>query len=123
MEWLNILLGGLVALFGGLNVFQFIFLRSTKKEYQAKAEQASIEATDARFESLQKQINDMETLYRSQGETLKQVREELLEISKKKMESDQRVAQLEMENETLKTKVEKLEHEIEAYKIINGNGK
>ena len=120
MEWLNILLGGLVALFGGLNVFQFIFLRSTKKEYQAKAEQASIEATDARFESLQKQINDMEALYRSQGATLKQVREELLEISKKKMESDQRVAQLEMENETLKTKVEKLEHEIEAYKINNG---
>ena len=118
MEWVNILLGGLVALFGGLNVFQFIFFRATKKEYAAKAEQAVVEATDARFASLQKQINDMEDLYRAQGESLKTVREELLEISKKKMESDQRVSQLELENAALKAKVEKLEQEVNAYKII-----
>lgn len=34
------ILGIVVALFGGLNIFQFIFLRVTKKEYEAKAEQA-----------------------------------------------------------------------------------
>lgn len=34
------ILGLATALFGGLNIFQFIFLRVTKKEYEAKAEQA-----------------------------------------------------------------------------------
>lgn len=33
-----------VALFGGLNIFQFIFLRSTKQKYEAEASKASTEA-------------------------------------------------------------------------------
>lgn len=115
MDTLLIILTGL---FGGLNIFQFIFLRSTKKEYQARAEKAALDAKDARFESLQKQIQNMEELYRNQGDILKQVRMELLEISKKKMESDQRVTQLEEENKALSEKVSRLEREVEAYKTI-----
>ena len=107
------ILGIVAGLFGGLNILQFIFFRSTKKEYQARAEQAAIEAKDARFESLQKQINDMESLYKSQGEELKAVRQELLNVTKQKMESDLRVTKLESENSSLKQKVERLEHEIQ----------
>ena len=107
------LLGILAALFGGLNIFQFIFFRYTKKEYWARAEQAAVEAKDARFESLQKQINDMESLYKQQGEELSAVRKELLDVTKAKMESDRRVTQLEFENQSLKEKVEKLEHKFQ----------
>jgi len=106
------LLGILAAIFGGLNIFQFIFFRSTKKEYWARAEQAAVEAKDARFDSLQKQINDMETLYKQQGEELSAVRKELLEVTKAKMDSDKRVTQLEYENQALKEKVERLEKKV-----------
>lgn len=114
------LLGILAALFGGLNIFQFIFFRYTKKEYWARAEQAAIEAKDARFEFLQKQINDMEALYKKQGDELNAVREELLRVSKDKLESDKKVAQLEMEKKTLEEKVDRLAREVEAYKTISG---
>jgi len=106
------LLGILAALFGGLNIFQFIFFRYTKKEYWARAEQAAIEAKDARFDSLQKQINDMESLYKQQGEELSAVRTELLKVTKEKMDSDRRVTQLEYENQALKEKVDRLEHKL-----------
>ena len=118
MNWISTMLGIIAVLFGGLNIFQFLFFRSTKKEYESKAAEAEIKAKDARFESLQRQINNMESLYRTQGEELKHVREELLDITKKKMESDKRVAQLEVENNSLKEKVERLEKEVGAYKII-----
>ena len=118
MNWVTTLLGIIPVLFGGLNVFQFLFLRSTKKEYESKAAEAEIKAKDARFESLQRQINNMESLYHTQGEELKHVREELLDMTKKKMESDKRVTQLEVENCSLKEKVERLEKEVGAYKII-----
>jgi len=108
------ILGILAALFGGLNIFQFIFFRYTKKEYWARAEQAAVEAKDARFESLQKQINDMESLYKQQGEELSAVRKELLEVTRAKMDSDKRVTQLEFENQSLKEKVDRLEHEVRA---------
>ena len=115
METLLIIL---TSLFGGLNIFQFIFLRSTKKEYQARAEKASLEANDARFESLQNQIKNMEELYRNQGDVLKQVRKDLIA-------SDQRVTQLELEvtkkneeNKALSEKVSRLEREVKAYKTI-----
>ena len=106
------LLGILAALFGGLNIFQFIFFRYTKKEYWARAEQAAVEAKDARFDSLQKQINDMESLSKRQGEELSAVRKELLEVTKAKMESDKRVSQLEFENQALKEKVDRLENKL-----------
>ena len=121
MNWVTTLLGIITVLFGGLNVFQFLFFRSTKKEYESKAAEAEIKAKDARFESLQRQINNMESLYHTQGEELKSVREELLDQTRKKMESDKRVTQLEVENNSLKEKVARLEKEVEAYKIISRN--
>ena len=119
MEPITIILSSLMALFGGLNIFQFVFFRSTKKEYQARAEQAALDAKDARFESLQNQIRNMEELYRQQSDTLAQVRKELLDKATKEIESEKRVAQLEAENKSLSEKVARLEKELEAYRIIN----
>lgn len=65
---LDLLLGIAAALFGGLNVFQFVFLRTTKKEYEAKAEQALQEAKAVSTENESKAV-----------ETLKEVINELRE--------------------------------------------
>lgn len=60
------ILGIVAALFGGLNIFQFIFLRITKKEFAAKAERSMQEALGQRAE------NDAKAV-----ETLKEVIDEL----------------------------------------------
>ena len=56
----------------------------------------------------------MESLYKQQGEELSAVRKELLEVTRAKMDSDKRVTQLEFENQSLKEKVDRLEHEVRA---------
>lgn len=46
-----------VALFGGLNIFQFIFLRATKQKYEAEASKASTEAKHERIDLQQDQYD------------------------------------------------------------------
>ena len=121
MEWI---LGIVSTLLVGLNIFQFIFWRSTKKEYEAKAQQAETEANDARHDFLVKRIESMERMYNQQGEILDGLREKVLQLGEEKLASEQRIKQLEAENKTLTAKVERLESEVEAYKTITkSNGK
>lgn len=121
---MEIILGIAAALFAGLNIFQFIFFRSTKKEYEAKAQQAETEANDARHDFLVKRIESMERMYNQQGEILDGLREKVLQLGEEKLASEQRIKQLEAENKTLTAKVERLEAEVEAYKTISkSNGK
>lgn len=56
---LEVFLGVAAALFGGLNIFQFIFLRSTRKEYAAKAEQALQEAKGVSAENESKAVDTL----------------------------------------------------------------
>lgn len=127
---MEIILGIAAALFAGLNIFQFIFLRSTKKEYEAKAQQAKVEAEkaeteakDARHDYLVKRIESMEKMYNQQGEILDGLREKVLQLGEEKMQNEVRIRQLETENKELATKVDRLEAEVEAYKTINNHGK
>lgn len=127
---MEIILGIAAALFAGLNIFQFIFFRSTKKEYEAKAQQAKVEAEkaeteakDARHDYLVKRIESMEKMYNQQGEILDGLREKVLQLGEEKLASEQRIKQLEAENKTLTAKVERLEAEVEAYKTISNHGK
>ena len=46
-----------VALFGGLNIFQFIFLRATKQKYEAEASKAATEAKHERIDLQQDQYD------------------------------------------------------------------
>jgi len=118
MEWLNILLGGLVAIFGGLNIFQFIFFRTTKKEYEAKAEKAATESSDAKHDYLVKRVESMEKLYQKQGEILDSVRQEVLRLQKDVEEKDRQIIKYEVQIKTLNDKVSQLDEELRAYKII-----
>jgi chromosome segregation ATPase len=120
MEWV---FGIATTVLAGLNVFQFVFWKSTKKEYEAKASQAETEANDARHDFLVKRIESMEKMYNQQGEILDGLREKVLKLSEEKLASNQRIQQLESENKALTAKVEKLEAEVEAYKTITKNGK
>lgn len=83
MEW-STLSGILVVLFGGLNIFQFVFLKATKREYEAKADKAKHEAQSV------KQQNESAAV-----QTLKEAIEKMTEINKDyandKVEMERRV--------------------------------
>lgn len=51
------LLSIIAALFGGLNIFQFLFFRSTKKKYEAEANKAQVEAAHGRVDLQQDQYD------------------------------------------------------------------
>lgn len=131
MDWQTILLTVLTVLFGGLNIFQFIFFRSTKKEYEAKAEKTAIESSDAKHDYLVKRVESMEQLYQKQGEILDGVRKEVLKLTQDVQDRDKKIIGYESEIKSLRTnyeskieslnaKVTKLEKEVEAYKTISG---
>lgn len=119
MEWI---FGIVSALLAGLNIFQFIFWRSTKKEYEAKASQAQTEAKAAEQDYLINRVEQMERLYKQQGDLLDNLREKVLALTQEKINNETRIKQLEAENKTLGSKVERLEKELQAYKTINGKG-
>ena len=120
MDWQTILLTVLTVLFGGLNIFQFIFFRSTKKEYEAKAEKTAIESSDAKHDYLVKRVESMEQLYQKQGEVLDGVRKEVLRLTQDVQDRDKKIIGYESEITSLNAKVTRLEKEVEAYKTING---
>ena len=47
----------LLGLLGGLNIFQFIFFRSTRRQYEAKADKAAAEAKHATVDLAQDQYD------------------------------------------------------------------
>ncbi len=51
------ILGIFVALFGGLNIFQILFFRSTKRKYEADANKAQIEVAQGRQDLHQDQYD------------------------------------------------------------------
>lgn len=59
----------LIALLGGVNIFQIFFLRSTKKKYEAEAEKAHTEAQQGKVSLQQDQYDYVnEQLSKIQGE-------------------------------------------------------
>lgn len=115
------LLGVLATLFAGLNIFQFIFFRATKKEYEAKAEKAETDSSEAKHDYLVKRIESMEKLYQQQGEILDAVRAKVLALQQDVQERDQKIIKYESKITTLNDKVTKLEKEVQAYKTIVDN--
>lgn len=71
MGTLEIILTAAAGLFGGLNILQFFFWRSTKKEYEARAEKAKQEAAGVATENESKAVA-----------TLKEAISELIKMNK-----------------------------------------
>lgn len=116
MGWVEILLTSLVALFAGLNIFQLISFRKYKNKYEAEAEMEEAIADAEKQSALEKRLTAIEQLYDEQGKVIDELRQDILKLTKEKFESNKRIVQLEQENETLRSKVEKLEQELKMYK-------
>lgn len=121
MEWSTTLLGILTALFGGLNIFQFIFFRATKKKYEAEGDMAHAEAGAAQQSALERRLAAVEKLYEEQGKVVDSMRVDYLKISQEKFDTDKKMVKLELENRALREKVDRLEKEVNAYKTIVEN--
>ena len=122
MEWVNIVLGSLVAAFAGLNIFQFLSFKSYKKKYQAEAEKDQAEAEELKQSAIERRLEAMERLYATQGEEIDKLRLAVINLSKEKFENEKRIIQLEGENRSLKEKVDWLEKDIQAYKTLYEKG-
>lgn len=59
MDWLNFVLGIVTLILAGVNIWQFIFLKQTKKKYTADADKAKAEAKSSEIDNLQKQIESV----------------------------------------------------------------
>lgn len=118
MEWLNILLGALVAIFAGLNIFQLVSFRAYKNMHQAQAEKGEAEASAAKQSALESRLASIERLYGEQGKVIDDLRERVLNQSKEKFDLQTRIVQLEGENRALTEKVAILDKTVQAYKTI-----
>ena len=119
MEILTAILGILTLLLGGLNIFQFFSFRATKKRYEAEAFSAAAESEEKTQSAMERRLKAVEAAYIEQGKELDKLREELLDLSRKKFEDEKRIVLLEAENKTLKQKVDMMGEQLKAYKIIN----
>ena len=112
----DIVFSGLLALFAGLNVFQFIFFRSTKKKYEAEGIKAEADAQETKQSALERRLAAIEQLYAEQGKIIDSLRIDYLKMSEEKFLNEKRIVQLEGENKALKEKVDRLEREVKAYR-------
>ncbi len=117
MDWLELLMGltggGLTGTLGSI-----FYFRPKLKEATASASKSETEAKEARHDYLEKRIESMEKMYNEQGAVLDSLRLEVLKLGKEKFVNEQRIVQLEAENKALTGKVDKLEKEIGAYKVL-----
>ena len=58
MDWLNFVLGVLTLLLAGVNIFQFIFLKQTRKKYIAEADKAKASAKADEIDNMRKALED-----------------------------------------------------------------
>ena len=108
MQWIEIIIGALSGNLLGI-LAGVAYFRPRLQEAKAGASKASTEAKEAEFEFLRSRLDSIEKLYMEQGKALDQVRAEFIELSKQKAASDQKVAQLEIENKDLRDKIGALE--------------
>ena len=121
MEWLNIILGALVALLAGLNIFQLFSFKAYKKKYKAEAEKDEAEAAESKQSALERRITAIEELYARQSVTVDELRKEILRLTEEKFKNEKRIIQLESENKMLREKVDSFEKDLETYKRSKGN--
>ena len=120
MEWLNILLGALAALFASLNIFQIFTFRAYKKKYKAEAEKEEAEAAEQKQSALERRLEALESYCAEQGKTIDSLRADILRLSQEKFESEKRIVQLEGENQTVNERLALMAKQLEAYKTIAG---
>lgn len=112
---LNWVLGIITALFGGLNIFQFIFWRAERTRHQAVAEAAAAEAKQKsidlqqdQFDFLQDKLSDWEKKYDDVVQKLHDSIDEKTELKKQ-------ISELKGTVEAQNRKITELQQEIETF--------
>ena len=121
MEWLNVTLGALTALFAGLNIFQLFSFRAYKKKFHAEAEKDEAEASESKQSALERRLAAIEALYDEQGKVIDSLRKDILRLTTEKFANERRMVQLEAENKRLTEELDKVKEEVQAYKTIVEN--
>lgn len=86
--------------------------------YKPKRKEADTNADKAHYDYVEDRLNSMEKLYKEQGEILDGVRRKMLDMGEQMLKKDEKIVSLEAENQRLAAKVEKMEQELEAYKVL-----
>lgn len=122
--WFGILISGIVSLVTGIGGSIFYF-RPKLKEANANAQKAQTDAQDYAYNSLLGRINQMEKMYNeqyaAQNNTIAALRSEVLKLTEEKYETAKEMAAIKGENNALRSRVDQLEKEVQAYKTIAGN--
>lgn len=121
MEWLNVTLGALTALFAGLNIFQLFSFRAYKKKFHAEAEKDEAEASESKQSALERRLAAIEALYDEQGKVIDSLRKDILRLTTEKFANERRMVQLEAENKRLTEELDQVKKEVQAYKTIVEN--
>lgn len=123
MEWLQIIITAIVTIVTTLGG-SILFFRPKLKEAKANAQKAQTEAQDYAYNSLLGRINQMEKMYNeqyaAQNTTISELRTEVLKLTEEKFETAKEMAAIKGENNALRTRVEQLEKEVQAYRTIAG---
>ena len=121
MEWFNVTLGSLAALFAGLNIFQLFSFRAYKKKFHAEAEKDEAEASESKQSALERRLAAIEALYDEQGKVIDSLRKDILRLTTEKFANERRMVQLESENKRLIEELDQVKKEVQAYKTIVEN--
>lgn len=109
IDWTNIitcLVGAIIGTGGSV-----LYYRPKRKEMDANANKVH-------YDYVEERLSSMEKLYKEQGEVLDSLRRKMLEMGEQMLAKDQRIVYLEVENKQLAAKIEKMENELEAYKVL-----
>lgn len=124
MEWLEPVLTAAVSLVTGVGG-SVLYFRPKLKEANANAQKAQTDAQDYAYNSLLGRINQMEKMYNeqyaAQNNTIAALRSEVLKLTEEKYETAKEMAAIKGENNALRSRVDQLEKEVQAYKTIAGN--
>lgn len=97
MDWLNFVLGVLTLLLAGVNIFQFIFFKQTRKKYMAEADKAKASAKSDEIDNMRKALEDFyKPLLKTQDERIasQNVRISELETEVKTLRDEKRAMEL-----------------------------
>lgn len=110
MDWTSLLttLAGLLLGGGGSILY-----------YGPKLKEANLGVAKASTQYLEERIAAQGKLYEEQGKLLDEMRLRILEMNKTMIEKDERISKQDAIILTLKEKVQNLESELNAYKVIN----
>lgn len=115
MDWLNFILGLLTLLFAGVNIFQFIFLKQTKKKYEAEADKAKASVKSDEIDNMRKAMEDF------YGRLVDKQNERIAQLDEKIAEKDKRIDVLEGEVTTLRSENADLKVDITTIRNENEN--